>query len=394
MYNKNNEVTVNTAVGAEVSGAAERKIPKEGEFCFNIETGRAIQDLPAAKKEGIIDGLLTPGLNILAAPRKRGKSWMALDIALSVAGSGNFLGKKTGHGRVLYFALEDSRERLKNRIDVILDDEDAPDDLFLTCATGHTGKKLYDDIDMCIQEYDIKLVILDVLQKVRPGSDPKKSEYANDYADIGRLKSIADKHGITILAVTHTKKTKDSNDRLNDISGGVGITSVADTILMISGGSFQDNKESTLYITGRDVPETKLSVMFDNDACRWKYIGTEEELEIKKEKELYESSPVIRTIKMILEENGGRWCGTAGELLEYGNKKLGQAIAKSSNSLSRKMNKFDGLLEEDSIMHIRPDKNGGPSGRKHIFMVKGNTGGDTEAGVEPDVPVEPGQATI
>ena len=45
-------------------------------------------------------------------------------------------------------------------------------------------------------------------------------------------------------------------------------------------------------------------------------------------------------------------------------------------------------------MHIRPDKNGGPSGRKHIFMVKENTGGDTEAGVEPDVPVEPGQATI
>ncbi|MFG6328849.1 MAG: hypothetical protein K1W06_05145 [Lachnospiraceae bacterium] len=52
MYNKNNEITVNTAVGAEVSGAAERKIPKEGEFCFNIETGRAIQDLPAAKKKG------------------------------------------------------------------------------------------------------------------------------------------------------------------------------------------------------------------------------------------------------------------------------------------------------------------------------------------------------
>ncbi len=319
---------------------------------------------------------------------------MVLDIALSVADSWNFFGRKTGYGRVLYFALEDSRERLKNRINVIMDDEDVPDNLFLTCETGHIGNKLYGDIDKCIQEYGIKLVILDVLQKVRPGSDPKKSEYANDYNNIGRLKSIADKHGITILAVTHTKKTKDSNDRLNDISGGVGITGVADTILMISSGSFQDNKENTLYITGRDVSETKLAVIFDNDACRWKYIGTEEELNIKKGKELYESSLVIRTIKMILEENGGQWCGTAGELLEYGNKKLGQAIAKSGQSLSRKINKFDGLLLEDSIMHIKPDKNGGPSGRKHTFMVKENTGGYTEAGVGPDVPVEHGQEAI
>ncbi|MCI9077403.1 MAG: AAA family ATPase [Lachnospiraceae bacterium] len=394
MYNKNNEVTVNTAVAAAGSDAAESKIPKEGEFCFSIETGRAIQDLPAAKKEGIIEGILTPGLNILAAPRKKGKSWMALDIALSVAGGWNFFGRKTGHGRVLYFALEDSRERLKDRINVIMDDEDAPDDLFLTCGTGHTGNKLYGDIDKCIQEYGIKLVILDVLQKVRPGSNPKKSEYENDYNDIGRLKSIADKHGITILAVTHTKKTKDSNDRLNDISGGVGITGAADTILMISSGSFQDNKESTLYITGRDVPETKLAVMFDKDTCRWKYIGTEEELEIKKEKKLYESSPVIRTIKMLLEENNGQWSGTAGELLEYGNKKQGQAIAKSGQSLSRKINKFDELLLEDSIMHIKPDKNGGPSGRKHTFIVKENAGEATETGTEPDVPVEPGQGAI
>ena len=44
---------------------------------------------------------------------------------------------------------------------------------------------------------------------------------------------------------------------------------------------------------------------FDTDSCRWNYIGTTEELNIKKEEEKYASSPIVKAIKVMLDRNNG-----------------------------------------------------------------------------------------
>lgn len=351
---------------------AEEKRKEGRKFCFVTETAKQIQQSAPPKRIYLIDGIITPGLNILAAPRKKGKSWLALDIALCVAGKEDFWGRKTEHGKVLYFALEDHRTRMKQRIDTILDDEDAPEDLIISYAAGATGNIFCDNLDAFLQETeDIKLVIIDVLQKIRPDKKTGQTEYAHDYEDIGKLKNIAIKHNISLLIITHTRKTRDPLDKLNEISAGTGITAAADTILMITNNK-SGEKRNTLSITGRDVPETELSVVFDTDCCRWKYIGTTEELNIKKEEEIYASSPIIKTIKTLLAKNNGRWEGSSRELLEFGAKEFGKPIAKSESALSRKINKFDELLKKDSIMHTKPNPNGGPAGRKHLFAILGN----------------------
>lgn len=397
MHKQNSEVTINPAMENTGSNAATSKQPPKRKLCFMTETGKDIQQSPEQKMEGVIEGVLTQGLNILAAPRKKGKSWMALDMSLCVAGNEDFLGRKTEHGKVLFFALEDNRSRMKERIDILLDDEDAPEKLLVSYSTGHVGSVFYDDLDIFLQEEgDIKLVVIDVLQKIRPGKDSHQSEYEHDYADLGKLKNIADKHGIPILVITHTKKTKDSNDRLNDISGGVGVTSAADTILMISSGSFQgkENKDDILSIVGRDIPEAELSVKFDKSKCKWNYTGTAEELKARREEEMYKSSPLVRAIKMAVKENGGQWEGTCRELMQYASQKMGECIAKGEPALGRKINKFEELLEKDSIIHIKPNSNGGAAGRKHVFMTKekagcmSGTGRETDGGMKSEETME------
>lgn len=359
MENTNNPATIK---------AEEKK--KEGRrFCFTTETAKEVQQSALVSKNGLIDGIITPGLNILAAPRKKGKSWLALDMALSVAGKNDFWGRKTEHGKVLFFALEDHKNRMKQRIDTILDDDDAPEDLIISYSAGATGNIFYKDLDAFLKENtDIKLVIIDVLQKIRPDKKSGQTEYAHDYDDIGKLKDIALKHNISLLVVTHTRKTRDPFDKLNEISGGTGVTAAADTILMISNRK-PNEKENTLSIIGRDVPETELSVVFDSNCCRWKNMGTTEELNIKKDEELYAASPIVKAIKILLDRNNGKWEGTSRELLDFGAKEFGQPIAKSESALARKINKFDNLFEKDCILHTKPNPNGGIAGRKHIFVI-------------------------
>lgn len=55
-----------------------------------------------------IDGIISTGLFILAGAPKVGKSWLALDMALSIAKGERFLCRETKRGTALYLCLEDS----------------------------------------------------------------------------------------------------------------------------------------------------------------------------------------------------------------------------------------------------------------------------------------------
>ncbi len=58
---------------------------------------------------------------LLAGPPKIGKSWLALNIAISVAtGTKAFGHFETVKGMVLYLAYEDSERRLNQRLNMII----------------------------------------------------------------------------------------------------------------------------------------------------------------------------------------------------------------------------------------------------------------------------------
>ena len=73
-----------------------------------------VMDTALQRTPFIVDRLLAPGLYILAGAPKVGKSWLVLDLCLSVAEGRDFLGQRTEKGQVVYLALEDSLIRLQN----------------------------------------------------------------------------------------------------------------------------------------------------------------------------------------------------------------------------------------------------------------------------------------
>lgn len=81
---------------------------------------RTAEDYATAKLpelREVVPGLFTEGATVLAGSPKTGKSWLALGVAVSVAGGGKALGTIAVERReVLYLALEDGPRRLQGRL--------------------------------------------------------------------------------------------------------------------------------------------------------------------------------------------------------------------------------------------------------------------------------------
>ena len=60
--------------------------------------------------------IIYPGLHILSGDPKIGKSWMIMDMCLSIAKGEKFLGRRTEKGHVVYMALEDTFVSLQSRM--------------------------------------------------------------------------------------------------------------------------------------------------------------------------------------------------------------------------------------------------------------------------------------
>lgn len=372
-------------------GTEEEQRKKYG---FVVQSARKVQDHERKTSSYIIENLITPGLNILAGPSKWGKSWLCLNIALSIVQGKKLWGRNTVKGGVLYMALEDNDDRMAARLNRILNYEDAPEELDIT-YDACTIKDIVRGVSTYIREHkDIKLIIIDVLQKIRGEIPAGKTEYGNDYDEIGMLKKLADRCGVAILLVTHTRKTRDKFNRMNQISGGVGVLGAADTLLMLSGAEGMDMPK-TVYIKGRDMMEQAIQVKFNKNTCLWGYVGTEEELMTKEAEKRYASNLVVKTVKALLEKNGGEWQGTCSDLLECGQKETGTTIAKSSSALGRMFRELNPLFfSKDSIVHIEPDKNGGITGRIHKFYIEKETSNSLSDNIKPVESYKCGFGTI
>ena len=154
---------------------------------------------PLPPVKWIIPGLLPAGLALFAGPSKAGKSWLTLWLCLQIAQGNPVWNREIEPRTVIYFSLEDTFNRLQNRIFQLIDGRDAPERLILQTECPSIGQGLEEQVESLIHTYcDVGLIVIDTLQKVRV-SDGNGGMYANDYKEAGALKKIADKYGICIL---------------------------------------------------------------------------------------------------------------------------------------------------------------------------------------------------
>src|SRR5262249_49767320 len=123
--------------------------------------------------------------------------------------------------------------------------------------------------EWCAARPDRRLVIVDTLQKVRGVTSDRVNPYGGDYDTVGRLKTVADEHGVCIL-VLHNDRKADADDSVDRVSGPHGIAGAADAVLVISRA--RNTSEATLDITGRDVEEARHALAFDALAASWRLL--------------------------------------------------------------------------------------------------------------------------
>jgi hypothetical protein len=228
---------------------------------------RKASDLEAADFPDIrwaVPGLVPDGVAILAGPKSRGKSFIVLDLAIGVASGGPALGNiQCEPGDVLYLALEDSDRRVRDRMRSILQGRPAPAalDIATTWRTVDDGGLA--DIEAWIAAHpNARLIIIDVLAKVKGKPDASRGVYDQDYATIGPFHALARARGVAIILVHHTNKGAAADPVLR-ISGTMGLSGAADTTLVLSREA--RDLHGTLDVRGRDVPEREIALQFDPD---------------------------------------------------------------------------------------------------------------------------------
>ena len=161
--------------------------------------------------EFVIDGLIAQGLYILAGAPKVGKSWLVLDICLSIAKGESVLGQKTLQGTALYLCLEDSYARIQNR----LYEPTAPkskDNIFLAALYVYIKKKI-----------DFSGTASELIEKLKSVSD--ETFYPNRVTrDLVQNGYTLRKYGIDFqykrtrngrLIILHYDRERDSSDSKN-----------------------------------------------------------------------------------------------------------------------------------------------------------------------------------
>ena len=259
---------------------------------------------PSNGADWIVEDLIAVGLHLLVGPPKVGKSWLSLLLALSVSAGDPFLGFATSKAGVLYLALEDTFERVKQRSWRLVDE--ARGELRFAVASEGVATGLIAQLRAHLAAFPgTRLVIVDTFQMIRPASR-FENPYAADYRDLSPLKEFADANALACVVVHHTRKASNS-DVLNTVSGTTGITGCADSTMVLSNVS-RAAGNATLTVAGRDREFMEMKVRFSN--CRWELVGvtSREELE---ERDVPDD--VLRVIDF-MSGHAPSWRGTATEL--------------------------------------------------------------------------------
>jgi hypothetical protein len=196
-----------------------------------------------------------------------------LDVAIATAAGRFTLGTlKPSAGDVLYLALEDGRRRLQRRITKVLPTFSItwPQNLEIATEWPRADQGGLADIEQWLRAHpNARLVIVDTLAQFRKLSTGKGQLYPEDYAAISGLQKLASKHNVGIIIVHHDRKSE-ADDVFDTVSGTLGLTGAADTILIMK----RQSGAVTLYVRGRDIEESEMAMQFDKSSCRWSILGT------------------------------------------------------------------------------------------------------------------------
>jgi hypothetical protein len=227
--------------------------------------------------EFLVDGLIVkPSLCILAAPKKRAKSWMGLQLSQCVASGNPFLGLTTRQGAVIHMALEDGDRRLRQRLEM----QHAPTGLPITYVskfTAFNSKEGFQELTDMIKEKHPALLVVDTLAAAKNRFIDENS--AGDTADLfNHLHELTIGENLVILVIAHHGKAS-SGDAGFDIRGSSAIPGATDLNI-----GLYKNTDGTcdLKAEGRDIGEVDMRIKFDAEQT-WSWQSKGDAKDVRRE---------------------------------------------------------------------------------------------------------------
>ncbi len=219
------------------------------------------KDIPPV--QFIIPRLLpATGLAVVGGAPKMGKSIMMTDLGLAISGGGRFLNVfDVGVSEVLYLCLEDTEQRMQERINKMQPDCPGSGRIHLAFnwdgALGQLGR--------CLDSHEnVKIVIIDTI--TRFSKSLTGSQYSKQYEEFAELKKFADRRNILIMIVHHLRKSK-SDDPFEMLYGSNAMSGAADLIWILQ--RERGENCAKLIISGRDVPDQTLPLKLVESFLTW-----------------------------------------------------------------------------------------------------------------------------
>lgn len=242
----------------------------------------------------LFEGLLWDGLTMLIARPKAGKSWLTLQFAVYIAGGQRVEGVTAiDRGPVLYGALEEPKARTMSRLRKLAPEGDWTENLHFVYELLPLMGGGAEQLAALIQNLQPRLVILDTFTAlVKTGSKGGNDVFRSQYAEVSRLRKLAEEFRTAIIVVHHMRKGI-SDGAIEAVAGTGGIAAAVDTLWQLKR---KPEGEATLDVVGRETEERTLAMRFDREPLGWRILGDDDAQPLNSER---------RQVLELLREEGG-----------------------------------------------------------------------------------------
>jgi hypothetical protein len=217
----------------------------------------------------VIPQWLPEGLTLLIASPKLGKTTLAMQIILALVTGVPFWENDVPRGKALMIDLETNHRRLRRKLEQAGVTALGPGRLFYATAWPR-GLPGVEKIDQELKkDPDIKLVVIDTLQRFRDSDIGKQNAYAADYEALAPLQQLCrDRPGLSILVIHHKRKAAVDNP-IDSINGSAALAGAADGVWIMS----RKGSEYTLHIQARDWERDEDTFQIEREGGLWRLVS-------------------------------------------------------------------------------------------------------------------------